>query len=164
MIVFLVRHGIAQDPSDLPIGTPDSARALTSEGQERTGRVAKGFRQRWKGPAPAVIYHSPFVRARETAAFFHAEFPGAVLELAPHLRPNDEVERVPTLLEAARREGREAVMLVGHEPFMGALTSYLLTGNTAAPVEFKKAAIAGFDWYGRSPATLLFLAPPRFFA
>jgi phosphohistidine phosphatase len=141
MEIYLVRHGIAQDPVDAP---SDAARCLTEEGIEKTTRVAHEFRKRIS--RVDVIFHSPYLRAAETARIFAAEFPKAKLISSGGLTPHDEPRSALPLIAAAKESG--AVMLVGHEPHLSSLASRLMTGQDTPLVEFKKAGIAGFESYG----------------
>src|ERR1035438_8012192 len=63
MQIYLLRHGIADDPKP---GHPDSDRALTAEGRDKLRRVLK--RARTADLSPGLILSSPYRRALETAA------------------------------------------------------------------------------------------------
>ena len=54
MQIYLLRHGIAEDPQS---GRPDSERALTSEGRDKLRRVLK--RARTADLDPGLILSSP---------------------------------------------------------------------------------------------------------
>jgi phosphohistidine phosphatase len=156
--IYLVRHGIASDPMRAAqLGIPDSDRELTSEGREKTNRVAKAFSK--QVTSVQTIVHSPYVRARETAEIFHRYFPDAQIGSGQGLRPHDAVEQGLATI-ADRIAGN--IMVVGHEPHLSALTSLLLTGNPHSSIQFKKAGIAGFEWNGAGDSRLLFLLPPKF--
>src|SRR5690606_6979608 len=73
MRLYLVRHGIAEDPS---LQRPDSARALTAPGIERLRLQGRALRR--AGFAVDVILSSPLVRAVQTA-----EILGQTLGIAP---------------------------------------------------------------------------------
>lgn len=136
MELYLVRHGIAQDPSE---AATDAERRLTAEGREKTARVAREFRKRIS--RVDVIFHSPYLRAEETARIFAGEFPRAKLVCTTGLTPHDEPKSALPLFSG----GHDAVMVVGHEPHLSSLASRLLTGKDNPLVEFKKAGIAGFE-------------------
>lgn len=160
MKLYLVRHGIAEDPVEASLkGRSDARRALTAEGKERTKAVAKKFSDKISGLD--LILHSPYVRARETAEIFANHFPEALLEAADGITPSDSPE---SGIELAARYAPKIsqLMIVGHEPYLSYLASLLLTGGLKYPVPFKKAAIACFDWNGPGGSELLFLLPPKF--
>jgi phosphohistidine phosphatase len=121
--LYLVQHGEAKSEAE------DPERPLTEKGRDEVARVAQFLRQR--GARPETIRHSGKRRAEQTAAIFaDALAPAVPAAAASGLAPNDPVEPVAAELE---REGG-AVMLVGHQPFMGRLAAYLLTGDASRPV------------------------------
>jgi phosphohistidine phosphatase len=138
MEIFLVRHGIAEDLASAP---SDADRHLTSEGREKTERVAKAFRKRIG--TVEVIFHSPYARAKETAEIFAKEFPQARLILAKGLTPQDSAKAALPLLSGFH--SGNCVMIVGHEPHLSSLASLLVTGRPDPIVEVRKAGIVGIE-------------------
>ena len=117
MALFLVQHGIAlpkdqdPDPGLSPEGIADV---------ERIAGVARGY-----GIRVSRIRHSGKKRARQTAELYAAALhPENGMEETAGLNPLDDVTAF-----ARQIDHRENVMLVGHQPFMGRITSYLLTGS-----------------------------------
>jgi phosphohistidine phosphatase len=100
------------------------------------------------------------VRARETAEIFSSEFPDAKTRVSEALIPSHNVRETLGLLRDFPME--EKVMVVGHEPHLSTLASYLLTGKETTIVEFRKAGIARIDWHGSGQGTLVFLLQPKF--
>jgi len=146
VVVYLMRHGIAVDPAP---GTSDADRALTAEGVRKTARVAAGLRQ--VGVKPDLVLSSPLRRAEETAHLVADELAvKAAVELYPPLAggcPARDVIKGLRPYRAARE-----VLLVGHQPDLGALASYLLTGSeNLAPLPFKKAGVAAIVVGGLPP-------------
>lgn len=135
-MLYLIRHADAVDLH------PDAARPLSDRGREQVKTLAS-FLERSGAFAPDEIWHSPLVRARETAELLAkgAKLSGAVREVAD-LRPEDDPRAI------ARRVGpeRRSIALVGHEPHLGALASLLVTGQ-ALPVVFvmKKGATLALE-------------------
>jgi phosphohistidine phosphatase len=85
------------------------------------------------------------VRARETADIVAASYRSAARVVLPALAPGAAPR---TLLQWLRRQPDDAsVALVGHEPDLGRLAGWLLTGRAAGFVNFKKGAamLIGFD-------------------
>lgn len=145
--LFLMRHGIAEDASPT---TADADRALTDEGIRKTTRAAAGLRV--LDVAPDVIFSSPLRRAEETARLV-ADALGAAdqIELAPALAGGVAPERILSALRVPRRAGQ--VLLVGHQPDLGYLASYLMTGAaTLAPLPFRKAGVAALSLDAFPPA------------
>lgn len=160
VLLYLMRHGIAADPTP---GMSDADRALTAEGVRKTTRVAIGLRT--LGAKPDLILSSPLRRAEETARLVADVLaPGAAVELYPPLAGGLSPQDVVKGLRPHRR-ARE-LLLVGHQPDLGDLASYLLTGAaTLAPLPFKKAGVAAIALGSvppRSPGILeWFLTPSQ---
>jgi phosphohistidine phosphatase len=160
MTLYLMRHGIAADPAP---GTNDADRALTAEGVRKTTRVAVGLQK--LRVAPDLILSSPLRRAEETARLVADVIaPSVGIELYPPLAGGTAVEDVIRSLRPPRRARQ--IMLVGHQPDLGELASYLLTGSTGlAQLPFRKAGVAAIALAAlppRSPGTLeWFLTPAQ---
>jgi phosphohistidine phosphatase len=137
LILYLMRHGIAADPSP---GMSDADRALTPEGVRKTSRVAVGLQM--LGLKPAVILASPLRRAEETARLVaDVLVPRPAVELYPPLAGGVSPLEVVKQLRP-HRAARE-LLLVGHQPDLGELASYLLTGQGSLnPLPFRKAGVA----------------------
>ena len=133
--IYLLRHGIAEN------STPDSERALTSEGRDKLRRVLA--RARGSDVAPSLILSSPLRRAAETAEIA-AEvlgYQGKVVKtraLVPDASPYETWE------EIRKRSGESAILLASHEPLMSSLAAFLLA-SPALVVDFKKAALMRVD-------------------
>jgi phosphohistidine phosphatase len=145
MELYLFRHGIAEDA---PPGRPDSSRALTPEGRERTAAVVRMARN--AGVIPSLIASSPYLRAVQTAEVAAKEFgwKGELLKL-PSLVPHGTPEAVWSDLRDLKDES--AVLLAGHEPLMANLAAYLLNAP-GLMVDMKKSAMLRVDLAGLGPA------------
>ena len=155
MQLLLVRHAIAVERGSRGY-SDDRARPLTPEGRKRMAEVAAGIAKLF---TPAEILTSPVLRARQTAEILAKVWRCPVFELET-LGTGDH----PATLTAASRRGADNVALVGHEPWMGELLSYLLTGDPgdiAAP--FKKggaAVVESFDGHTAGDWSLTWAMPP----
>lgn len=145
MELYLFRHGIAEDA---PPGRPDSSRALTEEGRERSAAVAKMARD--AGVAPSLIASSPYLRAVQTAEAAAKEFgyEGELLRLSS-LVPHGTPEAVWSDIRDLRHES--AVLLAGHEPLMAHLAAYLLNAPGLI-VDMKKSAMLRIELAALGPA------------
>lgn len=150
MHLYLVRHAHARDGDD------DAARPLSEKGIAQIRDLG-----RWLRTAKAVdvheLWHSPLVRARDTAVRLQKELGlTANLRAEEGLTPGDAPEII------ARRLGKRAipVMLVGHEPHLSALATLLVTGQTM-PVRFvmKKCAVLRLDREGNGWAVRWHVSP-----
>jgi phosphohistidine phosphatase len=140
MKLFLVRHGHALADKD------DLRRSLSARGGEITRSVAAFLRPSGVLAEVRAVWHSPLVRTRETAELLVQELvPDALLIETAGLLPEDDPVAVADRLERAE----PAVMIVGHEPQLGALATLLVRGKLK-PVgfEFKKSAILALEKSG----------------
>ncbi len=133
MKVFLVRH------SDALADTEDARRLLSAEGIRITRDVAGCLKGSGAVSSVRAVWHSPLSRARETAELMVGELGLDVLLVeAPGLLPEDDPAAIADRLEDAGHP----VMIVGHEPQLGALATLLVRGKTK-PVAFafRKTAV-----------------------
>ena len=108
------------------------------------------------GIRPERIEHSGLARARETAEIIVAAT-GAPVAEAAGLRPEAAVEPVARGLLGSREA---SLMLVGHQPFMGRLASYLLTGDAESELlHFRTGAVACLELEGGAWQLGWFLPP-----
>jgi phosphohistidine phosphatase len=113
MDLILWRHAEAEE------GGPDLARALTGKGRKQAARVAEWLVQRL--PAKFSLLASPAKRAQQTAQALEAKIK-TVERLAPGASVSD-------VLQAAGWPGGDGVVLVvGHQPDLGAVVAHLLAG------------------------------------
>jgi len=134
--LVLIRHGRAQDRILLQ---RDHARSLTAQGRRRMRLAGRGLRTLL--PDLDVLATSPLVRACQTAeivARVYDHAPG--ITRLPALKPGQPLRAVLAWL---REQPPEAtVALVGHEPDLGRLISWLLSGRQTSFVQFKKGGAA----------------------
>lgn len=160
MKVLLVRHAKAEARPLLGmLAKHDARRALTPEGRKDMAKVAKGLKRLVS--SVDVLASSPLVRARETADVLVKRYDAAERAELPALAPG---ENPAALLDWLGAQPREAVVaLVGHEPDLGVLAGFLLTGKRASFMPFKKAGACLID-FPEAPAAgagrLEWLLPP----
>jgi phosphohistidine phosphatase len=133
MLLYLIRHAHALPEEE------DARRPLSARGRDTTERLGAFFRAN-AVLRPAQVWHSPLVRARETAEILvrQLSLSPEILREAAGLRPEDEPADIASRLEKASGD----LALVGHEPHLSALATLLVRG-TEAPVAFafKKSAV-----------------------
>lgn len=142
MRLLLVRHGPAGDREAwAAAGRDDALRPLTADGRRKVREAARGL-GRLLDP-PAALATSPLVRARDTAALLARELglpPAAEMAtLAPGRHPRALLRWLD-----ARRQA-ELLAVVGHEPSLGTLAGWLVTGRAAAILELKKGGACLLD-------------------
>ena len=159
MKVFLVRHADAD--ADIPEGLGDDARALTSKARLAIAEHFAGLVTRLL-PVDAV-FTSPLVRSVQTAQLMATAlgFEG-VLRADRSLLPDMPVGAIDGLIQ--ERAG-ESIVLVGHQPSMGAMASHLL-GLQTFPKPVHPGTVIGLEHLdgaaadAQPAAKLLFYAPP----
>jgi phosphohistidine phosphatase len=142
MEVYMLRHGDAV-PRGTP-GYPNDDRPLTEEGIKKLTESAKGIASLVEGFD--VIISSSMVRALHTAKIT-AEAVGYEKEIptTEYLIPGNPMRSLFNFLKDYN--DIERLLLVGHEPQLGYLASYLL-GIQEHVIEFKKGGVCRIDISG----------------
>jgi phosphohistidine phosphatase len=132
--LFLLRHGIAEDPKP---GESDAVRPLTAEGRSKLKEVLEVARR--AEVEPTLIISSPLKRAIETAEIASKVlgYEGTILK-SDALQPDSDPEDVWHEIRGHRAEA--SLLLAGHQPLFSLLTAYLL-GAPSVLVDFKKAGL-----------------------
>jgi len=155
--IWLLRHAAAEERAS---SGRDADRTLTVDGHKRAREVGRGLAA--LEPGIALVLTSPYARARQTA-----EAAARALKLSGNLRESAALEpdRDPEeILDEIRAERVESVLLVGHEPHMGALLGRLVLGRGGHAMPMKKAAVARVEWEGSGAGSLRALLPPKVLA
>ena len=136
MQLLVIRHGIAEDKDVFArSGRSDNERPLTAEGKRQLQPVAMGLARIVKHID--VLAASPLVRAAQTAAIIAAEYDGMSVETVAALEPQRAPSELVSWLEA--RRAAEVVAIAGHEPHLGTLVTWLLSGLDDSHVEIEMA-------------------------
>jgi phosphohistidine phosphatase len=144
MDLILWRHAEAEDGAD------DAGRRLTQKGVKQAARMAAWLDSRLPNDAHMLV--SPAVRAQQTAEAL--------------ARPAETSEQVKTGARAAEvlkavgwPNGSGTVVVVGHQPTLGAVAALALTGK-ASPWRIKKAGLWWISVEGAAqPAVLAVMTP-----
>ena len=123
MDLILWRHAQAE------VGEPDFGRVLTAHGRKQATKMAIWLDRSL--PSGCRILCSPTARTVQTAEALDRKFK-IVPELGPLALPEE------ALAVAGWPDARGAVMLIGHQPWLGQLASLLLTG-VAKDMTIKKS-------------------------
>lgn len=128
MDLILWRHAEAADKRD---AQDDLQRPLTTKGERQAQRMADWLNQRLAHSTRVFV--SPAVRCQQTAKSLGRKFK-TLEEIAPE--GNGEA-----LLKAARwPDANEAVLVVGHQPMLGLVASFVLA-DLPQPWTIKKAGV-----------------------
>ena len=157
MNLYILRHGIAADRSgEYP---DDNLRPLTRKGISRMRREVEGMGA--IGIAPDLIISSTLVRAIQTAeiALQGLSAPSRMANseaLVPWAHPSQILREL-----AASHASASSVMVVGHEPHLSSLVSYILTGKISWLIDLKKGALCSIDLSPSGRGQLLWALAPR---
>jgi len=137
MLLYIVRHGIAMDPTD-PKSPPEPERPLTAKGVQKTRAAALGMRA--LGAKPDILITSPYVRAAQTSEVFAEAlgFPPEKIRASEALKPGSNPE--DAVKEISKLRVKE-VMCFGHAPHLDQLI-YQLAGARGVFTALKKAGAA----------------------
>lgn len=159
MKVFLVRHADAD--AEIPEGLGDEARTLTTKSRAAIAAHFAGLKERLSGPD--LVLTSPLSRCVQTSQIL-AQAIGFDGPLKSHraLLPDGPSGAIDAIL---REHNEKTIVLVGHQPSMGAITAHLL-GMQTFPKPFSPGTVICLDLaepaQPDAPFTgkLVFYAPP----
>jgi phosphohistidine phosphatase len=123
--LILWRHAEAEP------GEPDLGRRLTAKGLKQAQRMAEWLDGRL--PDTTRVLSSPADRAQQTALALKRKF-RTVDELAPGATAS------AVLAAAGWPDARESVLVIGHQPTLGEVSSFLLAGEEL-PWSIRKGAV-----------------------
>lgn len=146
MELFLMRHGEA---GEAPV---DRERRLTKNGESAVALVASALKA--AGADVEVIWHSPYVRAAETAAIV-GNVLGVPLEARPEFTPEASPHRGAQHLLEARHVYPRGLLLVAHLPILPGILNVLAGGQ----VSFSTAAVSQLAVMGGSAMVLGHYSP-----
>jgi phosphohistidine phosphatase len=155
----MIRHAIAEEREDFArTGKDDDLRPLTDEGRKKMKQGARGLRE--IVPEISLLATSPLTRAAQTAAVLDSVYDGLdeveIDVLRPEAAPED-------FLRWLRQQEAETIAVVGHEPSISLLLSWLLTGTEKRILSFRKGGACLLEFRGEVGAgtsTLLWALTP----
>lgn len=151
MDLILWRHAEAYD---LEVGGDDLHRRLTHKGEKHATRMAQWLDQQL--PEGTRILSSPAARAEQTAKAL-----GRKYKVRDALAPGATVQDV--LETAGWPDAKYPVLLVGHQPSLGAVVAHLL-GMGAEPCPIRKGAVwwlRGRQREGQEQTVILSVTTPE---
>jgi phosphohistidine phosphatase len=140
MKLYVMRHGPAEERGS---GVAEFDRQLTPAGREQTAAAVRGLAR--LGLKPACIISSPLIRCMQTADLAAAELaagqpPRAVDALAAGAAPGEILQAI--------RQAPTPLLLVGHDPDLSSLVTYLLGGGPTPFVDFAKGGVVALQSNG----------------
>jgi len=160
MQLLVIRHATAENPATVAAtGQDDPGPPLSKEGKRAMKRVAAGLAELID--KLDVIAASPLVRAQQTAQIVAKVYNDLPVETVNALLPENEPSDLMPWLE--RHASDNIVAVVGHEPHLGFLVTWLMSGQKVSRVALKKgsACLLEFsDTVAGGSATLHWLLTP----
>ncbi|HET7457196.1 MAG TPA: phosphohistidine phosphatase SixA [Gemmatimonadaceae bacterium] len=154
MQLLVIRHGVAEERDEFAeSGQDDALRPLTKEGKWKMERIARALRR--VVSSLDVLGSSPLLRATQTASIVASAYGDLEITALPALVPG--APRDTFLAWLRRQRDAAAVAIVGHEPDLGALVTWLLTGEEESHVPLRKggACFLAIDGRPRAGCALL---------
>ena len=149
MQLLLIRHAVAEDAEVFAeTGQDDAQRPLTKPGKWKMQRIAKTL-HRTVGSID-VLAASPLVRASQTAEIVAQAFGGLEVVITGTLEPQASFDSFLTWLRKQR--AADVVAVVGHEPHLGGLATWLMTANDESRVRLGKGGAALLEFEGKPGA------------
>jgi phosphohistidine phosphatase len=134
MKLLVLRHDVAEPREAGASRDADAKRALTAAGRRRAEKAARAL-ARWVGEVD-LLASSPLRRARQTADALAAELDDVEVTevdvLAPGVAPADVAAWL------AEQRGFEQAAIVGHEPGLSTLVTWLVSGLSTPILELGK--------------------------
>lgn len=144
MQLLVIRHGIAEEADEFAAtGKDDSRRPLTKSGKRKMKEVVAGLQEIVE--TVDVIGASPLLRAQQTAEIVAKAYGGMSVDTVETLSPGSDPSDLVAWLR--NHASAEVVAVVGHEPHLGMLVTWLMTEARESRVEMSKggAALLEFD-------------------
>ncbi len=145
MQLLVIRHDLAE-PRDPSAGAEaETQRALTESGRKRAGRAARSLARLVE--KIDVLASSGLRRADETALAIAEQYEGLRIETLDALAPGAGPEPLAAWLRGLA--GPVCVAVVGHEPGLSRLATWLVCGLSSSRLELGKGGACLVDLPGR---------------
>ncbi|MEO5579269.1 MAG: histidine phosphatase family protein [Gemmatimonadaceae bacterium] len=160
MKLLVIRHAIAMDREEFAkTGQPDDMRPLTRGGTAKMEANAKGLR-REIGELDQLAT-SPLTRALQTAKIVSDVFGIGGAEVTDSLMPDAPPEDFEKWCDTIGQA--DIVAIVGHEPHLSSLVTWLLTGHSESRLRIRKGGACLIEFESqprRDSGTLNWLSTP----
>ena len=164
MILYIVRHAIAEQRDPTSSEEQDSQRPLTGAGRKKFRQIARALSD--LGAPIDLILTSPYLRAADTARILQKklDLKKDQVVTADDLSPTGDPDRLIKEI-SEKYAGKGNIALVGHEPALSRLISVLLSGDPTLPITLKKGGVCCLSVdkleYGRCATLEWLLAPAQ---
>ena len=158
---ILLRHAHAgtKEKFKKKFSLPDSKRPISARGRREMKDVLKAIMR--LVPNIDLILSSDLMRAEQTAHLLNKKYRKAKYQEILELRPNSHPRELIKKMKAVAQD--ECVAVVGHEPHLSRLLSFILTGADQTDFDIKKGGFAIVEFYDQfkiTQARLMCLVQP----
>ena len=143
MQLLVIRHGTAEDA---PPGGDEASRSLTKAGKQEMKEVSAGLKTIVE--SVDVIGASPLLRAQQTAEIVAKAFGGLPISRVDALVPGNDPAALNDWL--GKQASDKVVAIVGHEPLLGLLVTWFMTGAGSSRVALSKGGAALLEFSART--------------
>lgn len=161
MQLLVIRHAIAMEQEEFAqSGETDDRRPLTKRGVKRMRQAVGGLQEIVE--TIDQLATSPYVRAVETAEIVSDAYSIEPAEVCASLVPDVPFDEFETWARSFRDS--EVLAIVGHEPHLSGLVTWLMTGSADSRIQLRKGGACMLDFDSgirRGSGTLLWLMTPR---
>ncbi len=162
MQVVMIRHAPAEEREAFAsTGQPDELRPLSKKGIAKMRHAIQGLQT--IVPRIETIVTSPLKRAQETAELLLQVYSYTHYEQLPALAPLSSGQTVLKYLQDYAQTSH-TIALIGHEPDLGQLATWWLTGHSGPWLPLKKGGICLVEFPNEvqaGQATLSWLLTPK---
>jgi phosphohistidine phosphatase len=144
MHFYLVRHGMAEDRLKTVLKyADDSQRSLTVKGKKKFKKLAPRLKE-LIGSLDLIV-SSPLLRAQQTAKIMSEFYPQVKVKTSKALVPTAQPDDWLKWLGIKLKNKNSRIMIVGHEPHLSSLASWLLFGDSHSRMTIKKGGCIAID-------------------
>lgn len=165
MLLIIVRHGIAEDRKTFKLkDKSDQHRPLTERGKKKFQVIAKKLKK-FIGPIDLIV-SSPLVRAEQTAKILQDEYPKVKFLQSETLAPASHSNDFAKWCHQHVKKGTKCLVIIGHEPHLSQLASWLLFGSQQSHIKIKKGGCLALEInqaIGPKKGVLLWALTPKSF-
>lgn len=136
MDCLFMRHGMAVEGGEW--SEADDTRPLTADGKNEVAQVAASLVTLQL--TPSHLFTSPLTRAQETAKIVGMILcPAITMAFCKALEPGSSPQFLMTFIRTLPHHS--VVLCIGHEPLLGTMASYLLSGEVSQSYPMSKAGV-----------------------
>lgn len=137
MELYILRHAIAEDREKFRAKSwDDSKRPLSDSGKKKFKKMSAHLKKIIG--SVDIILTSPYLRAQQTSSLLSKDFSKTKIVISESLIPTKNPEDFVKWCNLNLKKKTSKLIIVGHEPHLSILTSWLLFGSYQSRITLKK--------------------------